>query len=87
MKHLRERFGFTKTEARVAVALLEGLSYCEIAGNLGVSYHTVHTHVKAIHTKAGVATTGQLTALIRGAPNVQDVTDRKIPRSGDRQRS
>jgi DNA-binding CsgD family transcriptional regulator len=71
MERLRARFGFTKTEAEVAVALVEGLSYGEIAEKLGISYHTVHTHVKAIHTKAGVATTGQLTALMRGALDVR----------------
>jgi DNA-binding CsgD family transcriptional regulator len=71
MERLRERFGFTKTEAIVVVALVEGLSYGEIAEKLGVSYHTVHTHIKAIHTKAGVATTGQLIVLIRGAFEVQ----------------
>lgn len=67
VERLRARFGFTKTETAVAAALVEGLSYDEIAKKLGVSYHTVHTHVKAIHTKAGVSTTGRLTALIRGA--------------------
>lgn len=65
-ERLRVRFGFTKTEAAVAIALVEGLSYGEIAEKLGVSYHTVHTHVKAIHQKAGVSTTGRLSALIRG---------------------
>ena len=71
MERLRARFGFTKTEAEVAVALVEGLSYAEIAKKLGVSYHTVHTHIKAVHTKAGVATTGQLIALVRGALEVE----------------
>lgn len=71
MERLRARFGFTKTEAEVAVALVEGLSYAEIAKRLGTSYHTVHTHIKAIHTKAGVATTGQLAALVRGALDIQ----------------
>jgi len=71
MKRLRERFAFTKTEAEVAVGLVEGLSYAEIAEKLGVSYHTVHTHIKAIHTKAFVATTGELIALVRGALDVQ----------------
>jgi DNA-binding CsgD family transcriptional regulator len=71
MKRLRERFGFTKTEAEVAVALVEGLSYAEIAEKFGTSYHTVHTHIKAVHTKAGIATTGQLIALVRGAVDVQ----------------
>lgn len=67
MERLRARFDFTKTEAAVAIALLEGLSYDEIAKKLGVSYHTVHTQIKAVHLKAGVSTTGRLTALIRGA--------------------
>jgi DNA-binding CsgD family transcriptional regulator len=71
MKRLRERFGFTKTEAEVAVRLVEGFSYADIAEELGVSYHTIHTHIKAIHTKAEVATTGQLIALVRGALDVQ----------------
>lgn len=65
IERLRKRFGFTRTEAEVAGALVEGLSYSEIAEKLGVSYHTVHTHVKAIHQKAGVSTNGRLTALIR----------------------
>jgi DNA-binding CsgD family transcriptional regulator len=70
MERLRARFGFTKTETEVAIALVEGLSYAEIAEKLGVSYHTVHTHIKAIHTKAGVSTTGRFTALIRGTLDV-----------------
>jgi DNA-binding CsgD family transcriptional regulator len=69
VERLRARFGVTKTEAAIAIALVEGLSYGEIAKKLGVSYHTVHTHIKAIHHKAGVSTTGRLTALIRGALN------------------
>ncbi len=59
------RLSLTPAEARVASALTEGLSYNEIAERLGLSYHTVHTHVKAIHIKAGVATNGRLLALLR----------------------
>ena len=55
----------TPAETRVAAGLTEGLSYKEIAKRLGLSYHTIHTHVKAIHVKTGVGTTGQLLALIR----------------------
>lgn len=62
------RFGFTKAETVVAAMLIEGLSYGEIAVRLGVSYHTVHTHIKAIHNKARVTTTGRLGALLRGGP-------------------
>ena len=59
---LRLRFGFTAAEARVAGQLAEGLSYADVAELLGVSYHTVHTHVKAIHAKAGVKSNGRLLA-------------------------
>ena len=62
---LRERFGLTQMEAVVACALTEGLTYQEIANRCSVSYHTVHTHVKAIHVKAHVPSTGRLMALLR----------------------
>ena len=64
---LRRRFSFTRSEAEIALLLADGLSYAEIAERLGVSYHTVNAHIKAIHQKAGVSTTGRLTALLRRA--------------------
>jgi len=62
---LRRRFSFTPSETTVALLIAEGLTYAEIAERLGVSYHTVHTHVKAIHTKARVSSNGRLQALLR----------------------
>jgi DNA-binding CsgD family transcriptional regulator len=59
-----ERFGFTRMESVVARALADGLTYKEIAKRFNVSYHTVHSHVKAIHEKAGVGNNGRLLALI-----------------------
>ena len=61
---LRRRFGLTRIEALVAVVLAEGLSYAEAAQLCHVSYHTVHTHVKAIHEKTGVYSKGRLMALV-----------------------
>jgi DNA-binding CsgD family transcriptional regulator len=61
---LRRRFSFTRSEANIALLLAEGLSYTEVAERLGVSYHTVHTHVKAVHAKARVSSNGRLLALI-----------------------
>ena len=66
---LRRRFSFTRAEANIALLLAEGLSYAETAARLGVSYHTVHTHVKAIHDKAKVKNNGRLLALIAGIEN------------------
>jgi DNA-binding CsgD family transcriptional regulator len=59
---LRRRFGLTEVEATVARALLRGSSYEDAARSLGMSPHTIHSHVKAIHRKAGVATTLELVA-------------------------
>jgi DNA-binding CsgD family transcriptional regulator len=56
--------GFTRMESRVAEGLLDGLTYAEIAERLGISYHTVHTHIKAIHRKAAVGTNARLLVLI-----------------------
>jgi DNA-binding CsgD family transcriptional regulator len=58
------RFGFTPMEKVVALALANGLAYKEIARHYGISFHTVHSHVKAIHEKAGVTSNGRLLALI-----------------------
>ncbi len=60
------RFHFTRMESVVAAALADGLTYKEIARRFRVSYHTVHTHVKAIHEKTGVGNNGRLLALMYG---------------------
>lgn len=62
---MRERFGLTRMEALVACALADGLTYEEIAERHRISYHTVHSHVKAIHEKAKVTSNARLLALIR----------------------
>ena len=50
---LRRRFSFTRSESGIALLIADGLTYAEIAGRLGISYHTVHTHLKEIHQKLG----------------------------------
>lgn len=62
---LRARYGLTPCEAQVARYVADGLRYAEIAESLGVSYHTVHSHVKAIHSKVGIRSNGRLMALIQ----------------------
>lgn len=62
---LRERFRLTRMEAAVTSALAEGLTYDEIARLFCISYHTVHSHIKAIHLKAKVSSTARLLAKIR----------------------
>lgn len=55
-------------ETIVTALLADGFSYAEIAARCVVSYHTVHSHVKAIHDKTGVHSTARLLALIHGGP-------------------
>ena len=52
---LRSLFGLTRSEARVALGLFEGLGAREIAEAQGVSFHTVRAHVAHIFEKTGVS--------------------------------
>jgi DNA-binding CsgD family transcriptional regulator len=74
LKRLSERFGFTPMETIVALALAEGLTYKEIARRYRISFHTVHTHVKALHEKAGVTSNGRRRALIYSGGSANDET-------------
>jgi DNA-binding CsgD family transcriptional regulator len=49
--HLREAFGLSAAEARVAVKLLEGLDQKEIARALDISFFTVRAHLSQIFQK------------------------------------
>ena len=62
---LRQRFGLSRMEAVVACGLADGLTYEEIADRCCISYHTVHSHVNAIHQKVGVSSNTRLLVLIR----------------------
>lgn len=56
----------TVCEARVLDQFSRLNSTREIADNLGVSLSTVQSHMKQIHSKAGVGSAVQLTQLVRG---------------------
>ena len=38
-------------EEKILRCIEQGLSYNEVAERLGISYHTVHTHIKKIYEK------------------------------------
>jgi two-component system NarL family response regulator len=44
-------FLLTAREKQVLLGLEEGLTYRELADNMSVSHHTVHTHIKHIYEK------------------------------------
>ncbi len=64
----------TPAERRVLQQLLTGRSEKDIAADLGVSYQTVHKHVKQIYKKLGVSSRAGVAALWLG--NGEDGSDR-----------
>lgn len=58
-------FALTTREMQVASALLRRLSYREIAEELGISYHTVNAHAKAVYSKMQVRSARELRAVRR----------------------
>jgi DNA-binding CsgD family transcriptional regulator len=63
-EELRRLFGLTAAEARVALALYEGLTIRDIADAFGVSRHTVRFQIARAHEKAGVSRQAELVRLI-----------------------
>ena len=52
----------SERQADVLQLLLRGMSEKEVARQLGVSTHTVHTHVKKLYAEFGVSSRGELLA-------------------------
>lgn len=52
----------TPSQRRVYELMLDGTPEAEIAARLDLSIHTVHTHVKAIYSRFGVHSRGELLA-------------------------
>lgn len=61
---LKNLFGLTDAEARIASALADGLSVQDIADENGITIATARTHVKRLMEKAGVNRQGELISLI-----------------------
>ena len=61
---LRELFGLTPAEARVAVALFDGASLQEAAATFGVSRNTVHNQLAGVFEKTGAGRQSELVRLI-----------------------
>jgi DNA-binding NarL/FixJ family response regulator len=59
--------GLTTTEARVACACVEVPDVARVAAVVGISTHTVHTHLSRIYLKAKVNSRLQLAVLVTAA--------------------
>jgi DNA-binding CsgD family transcriptional regulator len=69
INHSREikppvRWALTTAEFRVVQQLVTGLRPSEIANSLGLSVHTIRTHLKRAMTKAGVHSQAALVARV-----------------------
>lgn len=61
---LRKLYGFTKAEAAVAAALMEGKTLNEIAASLHVSTNTVRAHLKRLFSKTRTSRQAELVLLL-----------------------
>jgi DNA-binding CsgD family transcriptional regulator len=61
---MRRRFRFTRTQARLAEMLCQGMRPANAAEALGVKISTVRTHVGEMYEKTGTHSQAQLVALL-----------------------
>jgi DNA-binding CsgD family transcriptional regulator/PAS domain-containing protein len=70
---LREDFGFTEAEAAVAVEVLKTDGLQAVAGRLGISLATAHTHLAHVFDKTGTHRQSELVRLLlRSQPAVRE---------------
>ena len=65
---LRELFGFTAAEARVAAALVPAGNIKGVAASLAIAPETVRSHLKSVFRKTGLRSRQELTALLLTVP-------------------
>jgi DNA-binding CsgD family transcriptional regulator len=61
---LRQAFGLTPAEARLAVGLAQGRDLAELSGSFGIGIGTARAQLKAIFVKTGTHRQGELVALL-----------------------
>jgi DNA-binding CsgD family transcriptional regulator/PAS domain-containing protein len=61
---LAKLFGFTPTEAQLALRLSNGLNLDEVASALGMSRNTARAHLRSVFTKTGISRQSALVRLI-----------------------
>lgn len=69
---LRELFGLTEAESRVAEAYLRADTVKEVGERLGVSVNTVKTHLAAVYQKTGCTRQAQMVRLLMALSGLGD---------------
>jgi DNA-binding CsgD family transcriptional regulator len=64
---LRSAYRLTRAEVRIATELANGHSVESMAELLGISVHTVRTHLKSLFAKTGTSRQGELIRLVSGS--------------------
>ncbi len=72
---LRDLFGLTDAEARVAEAYLRVDTVKEVGVMLGVSANTIKTHLAAVYQKTGCTRQAQLVRLLMSLSEISDEPD------------
>lgn len=66
-QQLREMFGFTPAEGRIASGIAAGETVRDVAAQAGVTYESARFTLKRVYEKLGVHKQGELVALIQAA--------------------
>ena len=69
---LRTRFGLSRRESEVATLLAERLTDAEIAAALGISWHTVRSHVERVFRSLGCQNRREVANLLSGSRNPEE---------------
>jgi len=69
-RQLRDAWGLSAQEARVALRLIDGATVTDCAADLGVAESTIRTHVKSVFAKTGRTRQSQLGSLLQTRPGI-----------------
>jgi DNA-binding CsgD family transcriptional regulator len=75
---LRQLFGFTPAEARLALALSAGRSLGDIVAERGISDNTIRTQIASVLRKAGVANQRELVRMLGLLPPLRAAARRNL---------
>lgn len=79
---LRQLYGLTPAEARLAALLGEGLGLPEVAARLGISRETAKTYLRAVFAKTGTRRQAELVRRLLAGPGLCGGSI-DLPRTGD----